>query len=187
MHEVTGSSPVSPTTSHSASIARRAGRTPPGRRPESRGHRLQARTDPTGDGTTRERPANRPGIRPLARHESARRHHVRGEGGWNRGRSNLSSCRDERFCDFSGANAWQTDRTSRTSRTTDEPEFDAPDRGSADELLDAGAHAPIDAMRHSDGPRHGRGRPRPVPGRQAGHRPRHRQTASTTTSTCRGR
>src|SRR3954463_1042747 len=27
--------------------------------------------------------------------------------------------------------------------------FDAPDRGSADELLDAGAHAPIDAMRHS--------------------------------------
>jgi len=26
--------------------------------------------------------------------------------------------------------------------------FDAPDRGSADELLDAGAHAPIDAMRH---------------------------------------
>src|SRR3954470_22056431 len=31
----------------------------------------------------------------------------------------------------------------------DEPAFDAPDRGSADELLDAGAHAPIDAMRHS--------------------------------------
>ncbi len=31
----------------------------------------------------------------------------------------------------------------------DEPEFVAPERGSADELLDAGAHAPIDAMRHS--------------------------------------
>ena len=31
----------------------------------------------------------------------------------------------------------------------DEPEFEAPARGSADELLDAGAHAPIDAMRHS--------------------------------------
>ena len=31
----------------------------------------------------------------------------------------------------------------------DEPEFEAPTRGSADELLDAGAHAPIDAMRHS--------------------------------------
>jgi threonyl-tRNA synthetase len=29
------------------------------------------------------------------------------------------------------------------------PAFDAPERGSADELLDAGAHAPIDAMRHS--------------------------------------
>jgi threonyl-tRNA synthetase len=31
----------------------------------------------------------------------------------------------------------------------EEPEFEAPERGSADELLDAGAHAPIDAMRHS--------------------------------------
>src|SRR5689334_24279905 len=31
----------------------------------------------------------------------------------------------------------------------EEPAFDAPDRGSADELLDAGAHDPIDAMRHS--------------------------------------
>jgi threonyl-tRNA synthetase len=30
-----------------------------------------------------------------------------------------------------------------------EPGFEAPVRGSADELLDAGAHAPIDAMRHS--------------------------------------
>jgi len=31
----------------------------------------------------------------------------------------------------------------------DEIAFEAPERGSADELLDAGAHAPIDAMRHS--------------------------------------
>jgi len=31
----------------------------------------------------------------------------------------------------------------------DEVAFEAPERGSADELLDAGAHAPIDAMRHS--------------------------------------
>jgi threonyl-tRNA synthetase len=31
----------------------------------------------------------------------------------------------------------------------EELDFDAPERGSADELLDAGAHAPIDAMRHS--------------------------------------
>ena len=31
----------------------------------------------------------------------------------------------------------------------DEIAFEAPDRGSAEELLDAGAHAPIDAMRHS--------------------------------------
>ena len=31
----------------------------------------------------------------------------------------------------------------------DEVAFEAPERGSAEELLDAGAHAPIDAMRHS--------------------------------------
>jgi threonyl-tRNA synthetase len=31
----------------------------------------------------------------------------------------------------------------------DEIAFEAPERGSAEELLDAGAHAPIDAMRHS--------------------------------------
>jgi len=31
----------------------------------------------------------------------------------------------------------------------DESTFEAPQRGSADELLDVGAHAPIDAMRHS--------------------------------------
>ena len=30
-----------------------------------------------------------------------------------------------------------------------EQEFDAPERGSADELLDAGAHSELDAMRHS--------------------------------------
>src|SRR6186997_902378 len=30
-----------------------------------------------------------------------------------------------------------------------EEEFDAPERGSADELLDAGAHSELDAMRHS--------------------------------------
>src|SRR6187200_2026463 len=30
-----------------------------------------------------------------------------------------------------------------------EQEFDAPERGSADELLDAGAHDDLDAMRHS--------------------------------------
>jgi threonyl-tRNA synthetase len=31
----------------------------------------------------------------------------------------------------------------------DEALFDAPERGSADELLDAGAHSELDAMRHS--------------------------------------
>ncbi len=33
--------------------------------------------------------------------------------------------------------------------SADEPAFDAPERGSADELLDAGAHDDLDAMRHS--------------------------------------
>ena len=40
----------------------------------------------------------------------------------------------------------QATRRPRWTRTAD---FEAPERGSADELLDAGAHAPIDAMRHS--------------------------------------
>src|SRR4029077_21168160 len=31
----------------------------------------------------------------------------------------------------------------------DADDFDAPDRGSAEELLDAGAHSDLDAMRHS--------------------------------------
>ena len=42
-----------------------------------------------------------------------------------------------------------------------------------------------DAPQH--GARHGRGGPRPVPGREARHRPRDRRTASTTTSSCRAR
>jgi threonyl-tRNA synthetase len=41
------------------------------------------------------------------------------------------------------------DEQDQPGQPDDEPEFEAPDRGSADELLDAGAHAPIDAMRHS--------------------------------------
>jgi threonyl-tRNA synthetase len=44
--------------------------------------------------------------------------------------------------------------TGASSAPDDEPEleealFDAPERGSADELLDAGAHSDLDAMRHS--------------------------------------
>jgi len=41
------------------------------------------------------------------------------------------------------------DQAAAAAVADDEPEFEAPARGSADELLDAGAHAPIDAMRHS--------------------------------------
>ena len=50
-----------------------------------------------------------------------------------------------------GATRWPRTRDRAAARRDrdEEPAFDAPDRGSADELLDAGAHAPIDAMRHS--------------------------------------
>jgi threonyl-tRNA synthetase len=43
------------------------------------------------------------------------------------------------------------DKAGAAAAAVDEEElpFEAPERGSADELLDAGAHAPIDAMRHS--------------------------------------
>ena len=67
------------------------------------------------------------------------------------------------------------------------PAFEAPERGSADELLDAGAHAPIDAMRHSTAHVMAEAVLDAVPGREARHRPGHRRTASTTTSSCRGR
>ena len=45
----------------------------------------------------------------------------------------------------------ENDRAGSAAAVEDEEEglFEAPERGSADELLDAGAHAPIDAMRHS--------------------------------------
>jgi threonyl-tRNA synthetase len=68
------------------------------------------------------------------------------------------------------------DRANEPQDEHQDEALEAPIRGSADELLDAGAHAPIDAMRHS-----------------AAHVmaeavldlfPR---TASTTTSTCRAR
>ncbi len=41
------------------------------------------------------------------------------------------------------------DQAGATVADDEELAFEAPERGSADELLDAGAHAPIDAMRHS--------------------------------------
>jgi len=53
---------------------------------------------------------NRPGIRPLARHERTTPKHGCREGGWNRGRSNLSSCRDERFCVSRELTTWQRTR-----------------------------------------------------------------------------
>ena len=60
--------------------------------------------------------------------------------------------------------------------------FEAPERGSADELLDAGAHGELDAMRHSRGARHGRGGPGPLPGHASSASARPSTTASTTTS-----
>ena len=57
----------------------------------------------------------------------------------------------------------------------DEPALEAPERGSADELLDAGAHAPIDAMRHSTAHVMAEAVLDLFPGREAGHRPGDRQ------------
>ena len=57
----------------------------------------------------------------------------------------------------------------------EEPPFEAPERGSADELLDAGAHAPIDAMRHSTAHVMAEAVLDLFPGAQAGHRARHRR------------
>ena len=151
MQEVTGSSPVSPTTSE-----RDDRDTPVADAPREPGRAANPAAD-DDPGTTRERPANRSGIRPLAR-PRGRDADRRRERGWNRGRIDLSSCMDERFRD-----SWRTSdgrraeergrrRPSRRGRRrdrADEALFEAPERGSADELLDAGAHSELDAMRHS--------------------------------------
>ena len=64
--------------------------------------------------------------------------------------------------------------------------LEAPERGSADELLDAGAHAPLDAMRHSAAHVMAEAVLDLFPGAKLGiGRPS--RTASTTTSTCRAR
>ena len=69
--------------------------------------------------------------------------------------------------------------------------FEAPDRGSAEELLDASAHHdhddPLDPMRHSAAHVMAEAVLDLLPGHEARHRPGDRRTASTTTSTCRGR
>ena len=49
-----------------------------------------------------------------------------------------------------GSTTMADDKADDAAVAVDEAaDFEAPERGSADELLDAGAHAPIDAMRHS--------------------------------------
>ena len=48
----------------------------------------------------------------------------------------------------------------------------APERGSADELLDAGAHSELDAMRHSTAHVMAEAVTRPVPRHKARHRAR---------------
>ena len=52
--------------------------------------------------------------------------------------------------------------------------LEAPESGSADELLDAGAQRPARPDAPLGRARHGRGGPRPVPGHEAGHRAGHR-------------
>ena len=68
----------------------------------------------------------------------------------------------------------ETGRGGRRGRRGRGASFDAPERGSADELLDAGAHERARRDAPLGGARHGRGGPRPVPGHEARHRAGHR-------------
>ena len=56
---------------------------------------------------------------------------------------------DERFCDSQEAEMSQDAPPAEPAQVPEEELFEAPERGSADELLDAGAASDLDAMRHS--------------------------------------
>src|SRR4051794_24258150 len=97
MQEVTGSSPVSPTTSPASGRYRSVERDAPrGADPREPGRGWKP-DDRLRIGTTRERPANRPGSRPIARPRV--RHRLGGEGGWDRERKPLVLSMDEGFRD----------------------------------------------------------------------------------------
>src|SRR5665811_135533 len=135
---------------------RRAGRAPlkPGT-PESGRHRLEPAAATGGRGTTREWPENRSGIRPLARKRRARDPAVAKSGGTAGGRSGPLVPGGREGCSFSGRQTAMADQQRPGEASVisvaddDDLALEAPDRGSAEELLDAGAHAPLDSMRHS--------------------------------------
>ena len=92
-------------------------------------------------GTTRERSANRPGRRPLAR---PRVHHHGGEGGWDRGRKPLVLSKDARLCDSQEAMQMSEQQGDSAAgdvaiEVEDPIALEVPERGSADELMDHGA------------------------------------------------
>src|SRR5438046_2156541 len=140
MQEVTGSSPVSPTTSFEQE--RRAGRAPRSGDHQRAGTRLEARRSSSRGGTTRERPANRSGRRPLARPERVTEPVAKAGGTAG---EHLSSCRWMRGVVILRRPAMPDEQVAEAV----EIGLEAPERGSADELLDAGAHSDLDAMRHS--------------------------------------
>src|SRR5215831_16577760 len=74
--------------------------------------------------------------------------------GGTAGGPDLSSCTDERFrvlreVETMTNEAPKPAEADEPAAIEDAELFDAPERGSADELLDAGAHSDLDAMRHS--------------------------------------
>ena len=74
-----------------------------------------------------------------------------------------------------GRRRWTTSEAQDDGQVGDEELLDAPERGSADELLDAGAHSELDADAPLGRARHGRGGPRPLPGHEARDRAGHRR------------
>src|SRR5439155_10794303 len=116
--------------------------------PTSQESRVQAASPVANDdaGTTRERPANRSGNRPLARHECATPEGVANAGGTAGGSTSRPAW--TRGCVILGGRS-MVDEQQDAGSELEEALFEAPERGSADELLDAGAHAELDAMRHS--------------------------------------
>src|SRR5665811_1111057 len=152
MHEVRGSSPLPPTIESNASSGTRP---PETRDPRERqasagtccGHRWAGHHPRVAGEPVRDPPVS-------AETQSARRGSR--EIGWNRGRPQ----RPSRPGWTRGLFVFRRQTAMADQQRPGEPAgpgvieghdlaLEAPDRGSADELLDAGAHAPLDLMRHS--------------------------------------
>src|SRR6478736_5567502 len=155
MQEVTGSSPVSPTTSPvigraAESVERDA---PRGADPQRAGSRLETRRRGSVAAPPVSGRRTGPGRRPLPRRRV--RHQAAAKAGGTAG-VNLSSCRGTRgFVILEEANRMSQEQDSvavvGTADADDPVEIglEAPERGSADELMDHGAGGELGPMRHS--------------------------------------